>query len=89
MAETYDRLYAILTTLEVLRLYLQGSRATVLGNQYLFYAEKLPRLRVAPDVMVIFDVEPGGRDSYKIWEEKQVPKPSWRRDMSRLYNNIH
>lgn len=74
VAETYDHLYAILTTLEVLRLYLQGRRATVLGNQYLFYAENLTKLRVAPDVMVIYDVEPGGRDSYKIWEEKQVPK---------------
>jgi Uma2 family endonuclease len=30
-------------------------------------------LRIAPDVMVIFDVEPGGRDNYKIWEEGQVP----------------
>jgi len=30
-------------------------------------------LRVAPDVMVIFDVAPGGRDNYKIWEEGQVP----------------
>jgi hypothetical protein len=30
-------------------------------------------LRVTPDVMVIFDVEPGGRDNYKIWEEGQVP----------------
>ncbi|MDY6939859.1 MAG: Uma2 family endonuclease, partial [Cyanobacteriota bacterium] len=28
----------------------------------------------APDVMVIFDVEPGGRDNYKIWEEGQAPK---------------
>lgn len=74
VAETYDHLYAILTTLEVLRLYLQGRRATVLANQYLFYAENLTKLRVAPDVMVIYDVEPGGRDSYKIWEEKQVPK---------------
>jgi hypothetical protein len=24
--------------------------------------------------MVIFDVEPGGRDNYKIWEEGQVPE---------------
>nr|WP_230967446.1 Uma2 family endonuclease [Nostoc commune] len=28
---------------------------------------------VAPDVMVIFDVAPGGRDNYKIWQERQVP----------------
>ncbi|MEB3181220.1 MAG: Uma2 family endonuclease [Nostocaceae cyanobacterium] len=74
VAETYDHLYAILTTLEVLRQYLQGRRATVLANQYLYYAQGFPKLRVAPDVMVIYDVEPGGRDNYKIWEEKQVPK---------------
>lgn len=74
VAETYDHLYAILTTLEVLRQYLQGHRATVLANQFLYYAQGFPKLRVAPDVMVIYDVEPGGRDNYKIWEEKQVPK---------------
>lgn len=74
VAETYDHLYAILTTLEVLKQYLVGSRATALANQFLYYAQGFPKLRVAPDVMVIYDVEPGGRDNYKIWEEKQVPK---------------
>lgn len=73
VAETYLHLYALLVTLEVLKQYLRGRRATVLGNQFLYYAEGFPKLRVAPDVMVIFDVEPGGRDNYKIWEEKQVP----------------
>lgn len=29
--------------------------------------------QVAPDVMVIFGVEPGGRDHYRIWEEGEVP----------------
>ncbi|NET34065.1 MAG: Uma2 family endonuclease [Cyanothece sp. SIO1E1] len=74
VAETYDHLYVLLVTLEVLRQYLQGRRATVLGDQFLYYAQGLPKLRVAPDVMVIFDVEPGGRDNYKLWEEGQVPK---------------
>ena len=74
VAETYDHLYAILTTLEVLRQYLLDRRATVLANQFLYYAEDFPKLRVAPDVMVIYDVESGGRDNYKIWSEKQVPK---------------
>ena len=73
VAETYAHLYALLTTLEVLRQYLLGRQATVLGDQFLYYAQGFPRLRVAPDVMVIFDVEPGGRDNYKIWEEGQVP----------------
>lgn len=73
VAETYDHLYALFVTLEVLRQYLRGQQATVLGNQFLYYAQGLPNLRIAPDVMVIFDVEPGGRDSYKVWEEGSVP----------------
>jgi Uma2 family endonuclease len=73
VAETYVHLYALLTTLEVLRQYLKGRQATVLANQFLYYAQGFPKLRVAPDVMLIFDVEPGGRDNYKIWEEGKVP----------------
>ncbi|HYW18973.1 MAG TPA: Uma2 family endonuclease [Nodularia sp. (in: cyanobacteria)] len=74
VAETYLHLYAILTTLEVLKQYLANRQATVLANQFLYYAQGFPRLRVAPDVMVIFDVQPGGRDNYKVWEEGQVPQ---------------
>ena len=73
VAETYDHLYALLTTLEVLKQYLSGRQATVLADQFLYYAQGYPKLRVAPDVMVIFDVTPGGRDNYKIWLEGQVP----------------
>ncbi|MEH2296198.1 Uma2 family endonuclease [Nostoc sp.] len=73
LAESYIHLSALLATLEVLRQYLQGRQATVLSNQFLYYAQGFPRLRVAPDVMVIFNVAPGGRDNYKIWEEGQVP----------------
>ena len=56
VAETYDHLDAILTTLSVLKQYLVDRRATVLANQFLYYAQGFPKLRVAPDVMVIFDV---------------------------------
>jgi len=73
LAESYDHLLAIAFTLDVLTRYLAGKQATVLADQFLYYAQGLPRLRVAPDVMVIFEVEPGGRDSYKIWEEAKVP----------------
>lgn len=73
VAETYDHLYALLTTLEVLKQYLADRQATVLANQFLYYAQGFPKLRTAPDVMVIFDVASGGRDNYKIWEEGQVP----------------
>jgi Uma2 family endonuclease len=74
VAETFDHLYAILMTIELLRLYLSGQQATVLGNQYLYYSQGYPKLRTAPDVMVIFDVAPGGRDNYKIWEEGAIPR---------------
>ena len=73
LAESYLHLYAILVTLEVLTQYLAGQQATVLSNQFLYYSQGYPRLRVAPDVMVIFNVAPGGRDNYKTWEEGQVP----------------
>lgn len=74
LAESYSHLYAILTTLEVLKQYLSDRMATVLADQFLYYSQGFPKLRVAPDVMVIFDVERGGRDNYKLWEEKQIPK---------------
>ena len=73
LGESYLHLYAILVTLEVLTQYLAGQQATVLSNQFLYYSQGYPRLRVAPDVMVIFNVAPGGRDNYKTWEEGQVP----------------
>ncbi len=74
VAETYIHFYVISTTLEILKQYLTGKQATVLANQFLYYAEGFPKIRVNPDVMVIFDVTPGGRDNYKIWQEKTVPK---------------
>jgi Uma2 family endonuclease len=73
LAESYEHVKAIAYTLDVLTRYLAGQRATVLADQFLYYAQGFPRLRVAPDVMVIFDVAPGGRDSYKLWEEGEVP----------------
>jgi Uma2 family endonuclease len=74
VAETFDHLYAILITIEVLRLYLQHEQACILGNQFLYYEEGASNKHCAPDVMVIFGVEPGSRDNYKIWEEGEVPR---------------
>jgi Uma2 family endonuclease len=73
LAETYDHLIAITTTLLILLQHIEGQEATVLANQFLYYAQGFPRLRVAPDVMVILGVAPGGRDNYKTWVEGQVP----------------
>jgi hypothetical protein len=37
LAESYTHLHAILTTLEVLKQYLSGRRATVLADRFLYY----------------------------------------------------
>ena len=74
VAESYDHMEAISQTLMVLKMYLTGRRATVLANQFFYYEEGKPESRTTPDAMVIFDVEPGGRDCYKVWEEGAVPK---------------
>jgi Uma2 family endonuclease len=82
LAETSVHADAIIYAVVALRQYLANSppgraeheqTAIVLADQFLYYAQGFPRLRVAPDVMVIFDVPPGPRDNYKIWEEGQIP----------------
>ncbi len=74
LAESYEHLRAIFNIFSALTQYLMGQQALVLSNQFLFYSQGYPKLRVAPDVMVIFDVAPGGRPNYKIWEERQIPR---------------
>ncbi|UBF24270.1 Uma2 family endonuclease [Kovacikia minuta CCNUW1] len=73
LAETSVHVDAIIDVVVVLRQYLEGRSAIVLADQFLYYSQGYPKLRLAPDVMVIFDVPPGPRDNYKIWEEGQVP----------------
>jgi Uma2 family endonuclease len=73
LAETQEHVDAIFAVVSVLRQYLSDRCAIVLSNQFLYYLQGSPHYRVAPDVMVIFDVEPGSRDNYKIWEEGQEP----------------
>jgi Uma2 family endonuclease len=74
LAETSVHIDAIIAIVVALRLYLKDQPAIILADQFLYYAQGFPKLRVAPDVMVIYDVQPGPRDNYKIWEEQQIPK---------------
>ena len=74
LAETPEHLLALINTFTVLTRYLAGQQAMVFSNQFLYYVEGLPSARVAPDIMVIFNIEPKIRNNYKIWEERQVPK---------------
>ena len=56
LAETQQHVLAILMALALLRLYLQEQPAVVFADQFLYYIEGNPRARVAPDVMVVFDI---------------------------------
>ena len=73
LAETQQHVLAILMALALLRLYLQEQPAVVFADQFLYYIEGNPRARVAPDVMVLFDIEKRLYANYKIWEEQQTP----------------
>jgi len=71
-AETSIHLDAIIAIVISLRQFL-GEPAIVFSNQFLYYAHGYPRLRVAPDSMVIFGVAPGSCDNYNTWEEGEIP----------------
>ena len=73
LAETQQHVLAILMSLALLRLYLQEQQAVVFADQFLYYIEGNPRARVAPDVMVVFDIEKRLYANYKIWEGQQTP----------------
>ncbi|WP_434683762.1 Uma2 family endonuclease [Pseudanabaena minima] len=73
LAETQQHASAILNTFGLLRLYLQNQQAVVFADQFLYYIEGNPKARVAPDVMVVFDINKKLYDNYKIWEWKQNP----------------
>ncbi|NJK61785.1 MAG: Uma2 family endonuclease [Synechococcaceae cyanobacterium SM2_3_1] len=73
LAESYEHLQVLIATFYILTFYLKGQQAVVLADQFLYYVEGRPSARVAPDVMVIFNVAPGGRGNYKIWEEGEFP----------------
>ncbi len=73
VGETEAHLAVLRATLGVLTQHLSGRPAIVLANCFFYYARGFPRMFVAPDLMVIFEVAPGERGNYKAWEEGQVP----------------
>ncbi len=73
LAETSVHVDAMINAGVALRHYLSAQPAIVLADQFPYYAEGFPKLRVAPDIMVIFDVPPGARDHFKTWTEGQSP----------------
>lgn len=73
VAETEIHFLVILSLVAALKQHLHGQEAAVLGNLFFYYSQGFPRLRVAPDVMVVFGISSGDRDNYKLWEEGQIP----------------
>ncbi len=73
LAETSVHFDAIVDIVTTLRLYIAGT-GIVLSNQFFYYSQGYPKLRIAPDIMVIFAVPPGPRDNYKLWVEGQIPR---------------
>jgi Uma2 family endonuclease len=75
LAETSIHLDVIINTVVTLRHHLksQSQSGIVLSNQFVYYAQGFPKLRVAPDIAVVFNVPLTQPDNYKIWETGQVP----------------
>lgn len=73
LAETQVHVWVILTTLAILTQYLKGQQAVVFANQFFYYIQGNLKARVAPDVIVFFDIPTGMRNNYKMWEEGQTP----------------
>jgi len=75
MAETPIHVLQIIALYMALRWwFLPRPDCFVGANMFLFYREGDPKKRIAPDVLVALDVPSRVRLSYKVWEEKQVPR---------------
>jgi len=75
LAETSIHLDLIINTVVILRHYLKAQNlpGIILSNQFVYYAQGFPKLRVAPDIAVVLDLPFSKPDNYKIWESGQVP----------------
>lgn len=74
MAESDHQRIPLIYGVESLDLYFKADPETYVSGNLLIYPEKgNPYESVSPDLFVVFGVEDRLRDSYKLWEEKQVP----------------
>ncbi|CAN5651302.1 hypothetical protein BH20ACI4_BH20ACI4_33980 [soil metagenome] len=75
MAETDVHRSQMNYLIESLKLFFENQKtAYVSGNIMFYYEEGNPYKSFSPDVMVCFDISPGDRRVYKLWEEKQFPQ---------------
>jgi Uma2 family endonuclease len=85
---------------QALRLFLADRKDVYLASDLIvYYEEGNPNRRFAPDIMICFGVEKKKRRTYKLWEEKVVPrvvievvsKETWQKDVTtkrRLYERL-
>ncbi len=100
MAENDWQRELIVDSIQVLEEYYQNRRDVyVSGDLLVYYREGNPRLRVAPDVLVVHGVEKKKRKSYLIWKERKAPDlvieiasdSTWLRDLTEksvLYHDM-
>jgi Uma2 family endonuclease len=69
MAETDFHRDQMVYLIQALKWHLRGRTAYVSGNNFLYFVEGNPRIRVSPDVYVVFGVTPELRDCYQSWKE--------------------
>ncbi len=73
LAETSVHVDAIIDVVVVLRQYLEGQSAIVLADQFLYYSQGYPKLRLAPDIMVILMFLPVPATTIKSGKKVRCP----------------
>ena len=74
MAENDAQRNAIMYGISALTRHFKDRRDVyVSGDLLIYYEEGNPRVSIAPDVFVVFDVEKRERPNYKLWEEGRAP----------------
>jgi Uma2 family endonuclease len=74
MAETDYHVALIVQSLSLLQdYYSDRDDVYIAGNNFVYYEEGNPKQRLSPDTYLVFGVQRGLRDSYKVWEEGQFP----------------
>jgi Uma2 family endonuclease len=89
MAETYLHVLTIRYLLDALEDALaEREDVFIAGNMNWFWDEGHPKRRRAPDVMVVFGVEPGPRRSFRSWKEGgAVPAVCFEMASARTWKN--
>ncbi len=73
MGETDLHKYWIVRLHDLLQTHYEGQQVYIGSDLLVYYEEGKPQKFVVPDVFVVFDIQPGLRRTFRIWEECRVP----------------